>query len=394
MDVSELRFAGRFEGVTGSAIREIFKLLARPGMISFAGGNPSESALPDVDMAAIAADVLKNDGKRILQYGATEGYPPFLEVLRDYAGRHFGIDMAANGILPTTGSTQGMQLLPAALIDPGDTILVEDPTFLGNMQSMRLFRARLVPVGADDEGMDVEDLERKIRLHHPKLIYTIPTFQNPTGCTLGLERRQRIAALAEQYGVIVAEDDPYHDLRYAGSELRTIKSFDRAGWVVFLGSFSKVISPGLRVGFLAAEPGLLRKCVIAKQASDLHTALLNQAMCAEYIRQGLLEPHIEAIIKDYALQMNTMLDCLGGMRTVASYTRPEGGLFIFARLDERLNATELLAKAVERGVAYVPGTHFYPDGGHDKTFRLNFSKAAPDEIRRGMALLEETFADA
>ena len=394
MNVQDIRFAERFNGITGSAIREIFKLLAKPGMISFAGGNPSEAALPDAEMAEIAEEVLRRDGKRILQYGATEGYPPFLEALRGYLGPHFGIDMALNGVLPTTGSTQGMQLLLSALIDPGDAILVEDPTFLGNMQSMRLYRARLIPVHTDDEGMDTEDLEVKIREYHPKMIYTIPTFQNPTGCTLGLERRKKIAALADQYGVVVAEDDPYHDLRYAGQELPTIKSFDQAGLVVFLGSFSKVISPGLRVGFLAAEPGILRKCVIAKQASDLHTGLLNQAMCAEYITRGLLEPHIQSILGGYAGQMQTMLEELGRMQTIRSYTRPEGGLFIFASLDERLNATELLSRAVEKNVAYVPGTHFYPDGGHENTFRLNFSKASPEEIRRGMRLLEETFAQA
>ena len=394
MNVHDIQFAERFNGVTGSAIREIFKLLAKPGMISFAGGNPSESALPDAEMAEIAAEVLRQDGKRILQYGATEGYPPFLEVLREYAGPHFGIDFTKNGVLPTTGSTQGMQLLLSALINPGDVILVEDPTFLGNMQSMRLYQARLIPVNSDGEGMDTGDLEEKIRKYHPRMIYTIPTFQNPTGCTLGLERRKKIAALAEEYGVVVAEDDPYHDLRYTGRELPTIKSFDRSGWVVFLGSFSKVISPGMRVGFLAAEPGILRKCVIAKQASDLHTASLNQAMCAEYIRRGLLEPHISSILLPYAEQMNTMLDELGRMKTVASYTRPEGGLFIFASLDEGLNATELLSKAVEKNVAYVPGTHFYPEGGHQNTFRLNFSKSSPEEIRRGMRLLDETFAQA
>ena len=394
MNVNEIRFAERFDGVTGSAIREIFKLLAKPGMISFAGGNPSEAALPDGEMAELAAEVVRRDGKRILQYGATEGYPPFLEVLRDYVGQHFGVDMARNGVLPTTGSTQGMQLLLSALINPGDTILVEAPTFLGNMQSMRLFRARLVPVLMDENGMDTDDLEAKIKAHRPKLIYTIPTFQNPTGCTMSLERRKKIAALAEEYGVVVAEDDPYHDLRYAGTELPTIKSFDQAGWVVFLGSFSKVISPGLRVGFLAAEPGILRKCVIAKQASDLHTGLLNQALCAEYIRRGLLEPHIKSILGGYARQMNTMLDELSRMKTVVYYTKPEGGLFIFAGLDQRLNATELLSRAVEKNVAYVPGTHFYPDGGYEYTLRLNFSKASPEEIVRGMRLLDETFAQA
>ena len=394
MQISELTFAERFNGISGSAIREIFKLLAKPGMISFAGGNPSLSALPDAEMATIARDVLEQDGKRILQYGATEGYPPFLEILRQYAQAHFGIDMGLNGVLPTTGSTQGMQLLLSALVNPGDVILVENPTFLGNMQTMRLYQAKLVPVNSDDNGMDTDDLEEKIQKYHPKMIYTIPTFQNPTGCTLSLERRRRVAELAERYGVVVAEDDPYHDLRYSGEELPTIKSFDRAGWVVFLGSFSKVISPGLRVGFLVAEPGILRKCTIAKQGSDLHTGLLNQAMCAEYMRRGLLEPHIQKISADYAVQLNTMLTALKGMKSVVSYTRPEGGLFIFAALREGLDAVSLLPKAVERCVAYVPGTHFYPEGGHENTFRLNFSMAAPEDITRGMAMLEEAFQSA
>ena len=391
MNIPQLQCADRFNGITGSAIREIFKLLAKPGMISFAGGNPAASALPDGDMAKIAADVLASDGKRILQYGATEGYAPFLEILKVYTAEHFGIDPEQNGVLPTTGSTQGMSLLLSALINPGDVILVEDPTFLGNMQSMRLMQAHLEPVVSDDEGMDTDDLEQKIIRFHPKLIYVIPTFQNPTGRTIGIERRRRIAELSAKYGVIVAEDDPYHDLRYSGQELPTIKSFDREGFVVFMGSFSKVISPGLRVGFLAAAPNILRKCTIAKQASDLHTALLNQAMCAEYMRRGMLEPHIKAICADYALQLNAMLEDLSQIDAFEWYTRPEGGLFIFASLSDGRNAAELLARSVENNVAYVPGTHFYSGGGHENTLRLNFSMASVDDIHRGMEILKKVF---
>ncbi len=388
MNAQSIQYADRFNGLSGSAIREIFKLLARPGMISFAGGNPSMSALPDEEVSEVAQKVLKEDGKRILQYGATEGYPPFLEVMRDYLQRHFGVDMTKNGVLPTTGSTQGMNLLCSALINPGDRIIVEDPTFLGNMQCMRLYQAELVPVRSDEDGMNMEDLEEQIQRTHPKMIYTIPTFQNPTGRTMSLEKRKKVAALAEQYGVVVAEDDPYHDLRYFGRELPTIKSFDQAGLVVFLGSFSKVISPGLRVGFLAADEGLLRKCVIAKQSSDLHTALLNQAICAEYISSGRLEPHIAAICQSYKSQLETMLRGIEDIDAFTWVTRPEGGLFIFAALQEGMDALKLLPRAVDAGVAYVPGTHFYAGGGHENTLRLNFSMATEDKIKEGLRLLK------
>ena len=387
MKAESIRFASRMNGLSGSAIREIFKLLARPGMISFAGGNPAMSALPDDEVRQVAEKVLREDGKRILQYGATEGYPPLLEALQTYLSAHFGVDMRANGVLPTTGSTQGMNLLCSALIDPGDRIIVEDPTFLGNMQCMRLYGAELVPVSSDEDGINTDDLEEKIRAAKPKMIYTIPTFQNPTGRTMSLEKRKKVAALAERYGVVVAEDDPYHDLRYAGQELPTIKSFDEAGLVVFLGSFSKVISPGLRVGFMAAEPGLLRKCVIAKQSSDLHTALLNQAICAEYLNAGLLEPHIREICQSYSVQLEEMLNGIKAIGAFSWVTRPEGGLFVFASLKEGMDALKLLPKAVDQGVAYVPGTHFYAGGGHESTLRLNFSMPSPDKIREGLAIL-------
>lgn len=393
MDIDSLRFAQRLDGINGSAIREIFKLLARPNMISFAGGNPAASALPNDELAPIAQEVLLKDGKTILQYGATEGYKPFVETLIPYIGESFGFPVDASEVLPTTGSTQAMNLLCAALIDKGDSIIVEDPTFLGNMQCMRLYQANLVPVSSDEDGMNTDELEEKIKKHHPKLIYIIPTFQNPTGRTLSLERRKKVAELAEKYGVLVAEDDPYRDLRYAGEALPTIKSFDQSGWVAFMGSFSKIISPGMRVGFLAAEKKLLRKCVIVKQSSDLHTALLTQAMCREYIERGLLKPHIKAICTSYREQMNAMLDALSHMSAFTSYTRPEGGLFLFAALKEGMDALKILPKVVEKGVAYVPGTHFYTEGGHENTLRLNFSNASPDAIRRGMALLEEALTE-
>ena len=393
MDIQNMRFADRFNGISGSAIREIFKLLAVPGMISFAGGNPAASALPDQQCAEIARELLLDKGKVLLQYGATEGYAPLRESLVPYLKERFSFDCKADEILPVTGSTQAMDLLCKALINPGDKVVVENPTFLGNMQAIRLYQAQLVPVDSDEDGIKTDELEEVFRRERPKMLYVIPTFQNPTGRTLCLERRKKIAQLAAQYGVVVAEDDPYRDLRYAGTELPSIKSFDTEGWVAFMGSFSKVISPGLRVGFLCAPSTLLRKCTIGKQSSDVHTANLNQAIVDAYLRRGLLVPHVQEICQSYAKQMNLMLDLLGKCGGVARYTRPQGGLFIFAELQAGMDAVQLLSRCVEKGVAYVPGTYFYARGGHENTFRLNFSMSTMDQIQRGMELLNQVFTE-
>lgn len=392
MDISQVRFAKRFDQVTGSAIREIFKVIAQPGMISFAGGNPSLAALPDEKVSELAARVMKEDGKAILQYGATEGYPRFVESLKSYVEDMLNVSVPA--ILPVTGSTQAMDLLCKALIDPGDTILVENPSFLGNLQCMKLYQANLVAVDSDDDGLIPERLEELIREYHPKLLYTIPTFQNPTGRTLSLERRKKVAELANQYGVVVAEDDPYRDLRYTGEALPSIKSFDQDGWVMFLGSFSKIISPGLRVGYIAGDANIIRKCTVGKQSTDVHTANLSQAIVDRYIREGLLPDHIAEIRAEYGPKMKTMLDHLDSFPAGVKATRPDGGLFIWCELPEKVDAVQLLQKAIERKVAYVPGTHFCVGGGHLNTLRLNFSNSTMDQIHSGMdtleALLRET----
>ena len=387
-----IRFARRFDGISGSAIREIFKLIAQPDMISFAGGNPSPSALPDGEAARIAAEVLRESGKTILQYGATEGYRPFLESLKPYAEQAIGCALPA--VLPVTGSTQAMDLLCKAMIDPGDVILVENPSFLGNLQCMRLYQARLVPVESDGGGLIPEKLEAAMKEHHPKMLYVIPNFQNPTGGTLAAERRPLIAALAAEYHVVVAEDDPYRDLRYRGEFLPSIKSFDKEGWVVFMGSFSKIISPGLRVGFMAGDADILRKCTMGKQSADVHTSNLTQAIVDRFIREGFLPGHIARISKDYAAQMNAMAEELERFPEGVTFTRPEGGLFIWVELPEALNALELLPKAIEKHVAYVPGTHFFANGGHLNTLRLNFSNSTIEQIRTGMNALREVFEEA
>ncbi len=388
-----LSFASRFDQVTGSAIREIFKVLGKPNMISFAGGNPSMDALPDAQVAEIAKECLLSDGKRILQYGATEGYPPFLQSLLSYLQSSLQLDIAPQNLLPTTGSTAGMDLLCKAFLNPGDNVLVESPTFLGNMQTLNLYQANLIPVESDDDGIMLDALKEAVIKHKPKLLYVIPTFQNPSGRTLSLERRKPIADLASKYGFLVLEDDPYRDLRYSGTALPSIKSFDQTGHVVYMGSFSKIISPGLRVGYLVGQEDIIRKCTIGKQGTDLHTPNLNQAIVDQYLRQDLLAPHIESILPAYAKKLALMLEEIVHFPKGTHYAIPEGGLFLFVTLPENYNATELFEKAVDMGVAYVPGTFFYPDGGHHNTLRLNFSNSTLEQISTGMKMLSKLFQD-
>lgn len=388
----KVAFAHRFDAVTGSAIREIFKVIAQPGMISFAGGNPAASALPDELVSEYCVKVMKENGKAILQYGATEGYAPLLESLKTYLEDMLKCDIPA--VLPVTGSTQAMDLLCKSFIDPGDTILVENPSFLGNIQCMKLYQANLVPVDSDDCGILTESLEKLAAEYHPKLLYIIPTFQNPTGKTLPLERRKKVAEIASKYNFIVAEDDPYRDLRYTGEPVPSIKSFDKDGHVVFMGSFSKIISPGLRVGYMAGTQEIIRKCTIGKQSTDVHTSNLTQAVVDRFLRENVLPGHIAEICSGYRNQMNTMLEELESFPAGTVWTKPEGGLFIWVELPAGLNAIDILQKAIEKKVAFVPGTHFCVDGGHENTLRLNFSNSSVEQIRTGMASLREIINNA
>ncbi len=382
-------YADRFDGISGSAIRAIFKVLTRPDIISFAGGNPSSDALPHELCADIAKEVLLSDGKRILQYGATEGYPPFLESLRDYLSENYDFPVEKKHILPLSGSSQGVDLVCKAFLNPGDTVLVESPTFLGNMQTLRLYQQKLVPMESDDDGLMTDALEAAVKKHRPKALYCIPTFQNPSGRTLSGDRRRIIAEMATAYGFLVLEDDPYRDLRYEGQAQPSIKHFDKSGHVVYMGSFSKLVSPGMRVGYLVAEEEIIGKCAIGKQGTDLHTPLLTQAMIDQFLRRGLLSPHLQSILGPYREKMYAMLEELETFPEGTAYTKPQGGLFIFCSLPEHINATELFPEAIERGVAYVPGTHFYPEGGHHNTLRLNFSNSTLPQIRKGMGILRE-----
>ena len=393
MVFNESYFAKHMAPISGSAIRDIFKLLGKPGMISFAGGNPSNAALEPEVIGPLAQEVICSVGAPILQYGATEGYLPLKGSIHEYL-LSCGVPCEESEILPTSGSTQGMDLLLKALIDPGDVVLVEDPTFLGALQAIKTYHAKIVPVKSDENGILTDALEEAMKTYKPKLAYIIPTFQNPTGTTLNLERRKRVAELAARYGVIVAEDDPYHDLRYEGEALPTIKSFDREGWIVYLASFSKIISPGMRVGAMVVSfPTLMRKCVIGKQSSDLHNPLMTQAIVDAYLRKGLLPDHVKRILVGYKAQLDAMVEGFKAFPEGTKLSKPQGGLFVWAELPENVNTTELLKKAVDQGVAYVPGTHFYAGGGHHNTIRLNFSNSPVDKIALGMEKLSKVIKE-
>ena len=394
MKFTEAMFAEHMRPITGSAIREIFKLLARPGMISFAGGNPSNTALEPEVISALAQEALSKYGTALVQYGATDGFNPFRESAAEFL-RGSMVNCEAGDILPTQGGTQAFDLLLKVLVNPGDAVMCESPTFLGAIQAMREYNAKLIPMPTDDQGVIVEAAEALIRQHHPKLMYVIPTFQNPTGITLSLERRRALAGLAAKYGVVIAEDDPYRDLRYTGEALPTIQSFDEEGWVVYMSSFSKYISPGLRVGAaVIRNPLLFRKMVIAKQSVDIHTPLITQAIVDGYIRKGLMPGHLARICGDYKMQLDAMLDGFKCFPEGTTHTVPQGGLFVWAALPEGMDAMKVFEKGVENNVAFVPGTHFYTDGGHLNTLRLNFSMSDIPTINAGMARLGEVIREA
>ena len=388
MRFSEEYFAGQMKDITGSAIRDIFKLLGKPGMISFAGGNPSNSALePDV-VRNLACEAIDRYGTNALQYGGTEGLPGLRAGIADYLHSTAGVRCTADNILPVQGSSQAFDLLLKALIDPGDVILVESPTFLGAIQAMRIYRAQLIAMPMDEGGVIIDEVEKLVKQHHPKMMYIIPTFQNPTGRTLTLPRRKALAEMAAKYGFIIAEDDPYRDLRYDGEALPSISSFDEEGWVVYLSSFSKYIAPGLRVGAAAVpHAGLLRKMVIGKQSSDVHSPILTQAIVELYLEKGLLPDHLKRICGEYRKQLTAMLEGFSFFPEVTKHTLPQGGLFVWAELPEGMDAMAALNRAIEQNVAFVPGTHFYPDGGHANTLRLNFSMQEVEDIRAGMERL-------
>ena len=391
-----MHIAERMQGVNCSAIRELFKLLGDPEIISFGGGNPAKECFPKEDIEKITAELLRDKSDVLLQYGATEGYLPLRKAYIEKILPDLGLTAELENVLALTGSMQGLDLICKVVVNPGDVVLVEEPSFLGALQTFNIAQAKLVPVPLHTDGIHVDELEALVREYRPVMFYTIPTFQNPTSWVSGIEARKAIARLAAEYDMIVIEDDPYASLRFSGEKLPTIKSFDTSGNVILMSSFSKTISPGMRVALCCGNAELIRKMTIAKQSADTHSPNLNQAIIAEYLSRDLLPEHIAEISKVYAHSASVMIEAMEEyFPDWVEYEKPIGGLFIWCTLPEGWDASELFKKAVARKVAFVPGVSFFTTPGKgNNTFRLNFSAEPEERIRRGIRtlgdLLKET----
>jgi 2-aminoadipate transaminase len=381
------RFARRLDQMRPSTIREILKVTARPEIISFAGGLPAPELFPVEGIQAAADRVLATQGPAALQYGETEGYRPLREWLAAEMGRR-GIDCSFENVITTSGSQQALDLVARAVIDPGDVVLTENPTYLAAIQCFQSYEARFQPVPTDEHGLIVDALPELIARHRPKLLYTIPNFQNPTGITLAPERRRALAELAAREGLLVVEDDPYGRLRYEGADVPPVKSFDTAGQVIYLSTFSKTVAPGLRVGWVVAAPEILARLVVLKQAADLHTSSLDQRIVHEYVATGASDSHIPLIRAAYGERYRAMDAALKDELPAGfTWTHPEGGMFLWVTGPADLDTSPLLSLALARQVAFVPGQDFFPDGSGRNYMRLNFSNASPERIREGVARL-------
>jgi len=396
------RYALRTISMKGSAIRELLKVTQMPDVISFAGGMPAPEIFPVEEFKEACIRVLDEHGSEALQYGTTDGYLPLREMISRHTNQ-YGIKVTADNIMITNGSQQALDLLGKIFINPGDRVLVESPTYLGALQAWNTYNAQYVTVPSDDDGIQIDKLEMALRTG-PKFMYVLPNFQNPTGVTLPLERRERLVELADRYGVPIIEDDPYGQLRFEGKHIPTVEYLDDQlhgngtsyhGNVIYLSTFSKILAPGIRLAWVVATPEIIQKLVTAKQGADLHTSTFNQIVAYEVSRKGFLDEHIKRINSVYKERRDIMLEELEkNMPEGVKWTKPLGGLFLWVSLPEICNSKELLIKAVEKKVAFVPGESFYPNGGGLNTMRLNFSNAQPDMIRIGIRRLAETIKES
>ena len=394
-----LSYADRLNNVETSAIRELFKLLGKPGIISFAGGFP-DSALFDVDgirQAALAA--LEQDPGAALQYGATEGYSPLREQLAAFMAHKGVADLRPEQLIVTTGSQQALDLLGKVLINPGDKVIVEGPTFLATINCFRLYGADLVSAPIDGQGVEPDALERLIAAHRPKFVYLIPTFGNPSGAMLSLARRKAVLEMAVKYQTLVVEDDPYGDLYFGEAPPPSLLALSSQvpgsrDVLVHCGSLSKVLSPGLRVGWMVGPAELLARATMCKQFSDAHTSTFAQATAAQYLQSGRMPATLDRVRLVYAQRAQTMAEALRSeLGAAIEFVQPQGGLFVWARLTgagvKSSDAAAFAKRAIERGVAFVPGMPFYCANGDPATFRLSFATAAEDKIRDGVARLAQ-----
>ncbi|TQL21001.1 PLP-dependent aminotransferase family protein [Streptomyces sp. SLBN-134] len=382
------QLAARARTVGGSPVRDILAVTARPEVINFAGGLPAPELFDADGIAAAYRTVLAGTPARALQYSTTEGEPALRAALAERTTTR-GLPTTPDDLLVTTGSQQALSLLATALVEPGDTVLVESPCYLAALQAFALAGARVVAVPGDEHGIDPQALDDLVARERPKLLYTVPTFQNPTGRTLPAARRAAVAEVAARRGLWIVEDDPYGELRYAGTRVPWIAAHPGAeDRTVLLGSFSKVMAPGLRLGWLRAPAGLRRACAVAKQAADLHTPTVNQLAAARYLADNDLDAHVARVAGIYGTRRDAMLAGLpDALPDGSAWTRPDGGMFLWARLPDGHDTTALLPEVVRHDVAYVPGAPFYAGDPDRATLRLCFVTQTPDEITEGLRRL-------
>ncbi len=394
------RYAQRTKGIKSSAIRELLKFTQRPEVISFAGGLPAAEVFPAKRFQEACAKVLEQKSHLALQYGATEGYEPLREMVARHIAR-YGIKAKSENVLITSGSQQALDLIGKLLINPGDRVLVEAPTYLGALQAFNIYGADYVSVPSDEDGLRSDLLEAPLR-SGPKFMYVLPNFQNPGGTTLSEGRRHELVLLADKYGIPIVEDDPYGQLRYEGEHLTPLVVLDREnlrgddgysiGNVLYLSTFSKTLAPGLRLGWIVAPPDVIAKLVQLKQGADLHTSTFVQMVAHEVARDNFLDEHVKLIRRIYRERRDVMLEALTrNFPPEVTWTRPLGGLFLWVTLPEGADAAELFEAAVRENVAFVPGDCFYAPNGHrdngKRQMRLNFSSSSPDQIREGIRRL-------
>ncbi len=391
----QLRFAERMSRIKASDIREMLKVTERNGVISFAGGLPAPELFPIDEIEEITRKVLKEQGGKCLNYASTEGYIPLKEWIADRMNSRLGTSFDTDDIMITHGSQQALDLSGKVFLDEGDVVLCESPTYLAALGAFRAYGCRFIEIPTDGDGMIPESLEEVLKTTcRVKLIYVNPEFQNPTGRTWSIARRKRLAELAAEYNVAVIEDNPYGELRFEGEKLPSIKSFDKADCVMYVGTFSKIFCPGFRIGWVAGHRDAIRKYVLVKQGADLQCNPLSQSIIVEYMKHHDIDAHIARIVEVYKRRRDIALDCIAkyfpaGIR----FTRPEGGLFIWVELPENISARSLLAECLEKGVAFVPGGSFFPNENRENTMRLNFSNMPEDKIAIGLRTIGETLAE-
>lgn len=394
MNDMQFSYSNKAKNMKPSIIRELLKQMSDPELISFAGGNPAADSFPVENIRKFSQELLQTDPVGMLQYSVTEGYGPLRQAAREYANRQWSVVKPEDELIITSGSQQIIEFMTKLLCNEGDVIAVEEPAFLGAYNSMRSFGAELAGVPLLPDGVDLQALETVFREKKPKFFYCIPNFQNPTGYTTSLEKRKAIYELAVRYEVPVLEDDPYGALRISGEAIPPIKSFDTTGSVVYAGSFSKVLCPGMRLAFCAAQPDFINKMVVAKQGSDVHSNIWAQRACERILTQTDLDAHLshlQNLYREKAEYMMAQLDekLVGRIE----YVKPQGGMFLWASLPAQVNVNEFVQKCLEHKLAVVPGSAFYTTDADCQSVRLNFSTPSKPQIRQGVEIMDQALRE-